>query len=398
MKAQPVPPPPPLPHTFLHHIAVQTTDLDNCTTWYRDFLGCRRTWATDRFSDLTVSRLPGIVRMAELARGDTRFHLFERAASGEGRRPPARDAVPARLHGRRLPGRTAPLARPLVGTGPFRSRYEFSLPDPPTDIVMDDDGVESFYCLDVNGLEFRVHPRPGGRLVTPGAPAALALPTTGSWDFSDYPYGLEPLTTPAREPYATGGCVRHADVAQVCRALCTRADEGFEITRPAVGHTLERLFWFRWITGHQISFVIWRLLADALARLSAGEGDRDELSAEITQHVRGYCGMLLYTGSCDRAVYNGTIRPSMYRLHSTFSGTWAPDYPAVRSLFRGRKVPPVAASQVDALVREVRLSSQIHLGVASRLVTGGRSCSSGPSPTGTPSSRGCGAPSSTATS
>ncbi|MGA6174484.1 hypothetical protein ACPEIF_30045 [Streptomyces sp. NPDC012600] len=210
--------------------------------------------------------------------------------------------------------------------------------------------------------------------MTPGAAAALALPTTGSWDFSDYPYGLEPLTLPhPGEPYATGGCVGPADVTRVCEALHTRADEGFEITRPAVGHTLERLFWFRWITGHQISFVIWRLLADALARLSAGEGDREELSAEIAQHVRGYCGMLLYTGSCDRAVYNGTIRPSMYRLHSTFTGTWAPDYPPVRSLFRGRKVPPVSASQADALVREVRLSSQIHLGVASKLVTGGRS-------------------------
>ncbi|WP_340556913.1 hypothetical protein [Streptomyces sp. GSL17-111] len=210
--------------------------------------------------------------------------------------------------------------------------------------------------------------------MTPGSAAALALPGTGSWDFSDYPYGLEPLTLPhPGEPYATEGCVRHADVRQVCRALHTRAEEGLEITRPAAGFTLERLFWFRWITGHQISFVIWRLLADALARLSAGEGDREELSAEITQHVRGYCGMLLYTGSCDRAVYNGTIRPSMYRLHSTFSGTWAPDYPAVRSLFRGRRVPPVAASQVEALVREVRLSSRIHLGVASKLVTGGRS-------------------------
>ncbi|OSP45246.1 dioxygenase [Streptomyces sp. 13-12-16] len=153
MKAQSVPPVPPLPHTYLHHIAVQTTDLDNCTAWYRDFLGCRRTWATDRFSDLTVSRLPGIVRMAELVHGDTRFHLFERAASGEGRPHPHETqfqhvcmAVDSPDALRRWRGHWSELAR--------SGRYEFSLPDPPTDVVMDDDGVESFYCLDVNGLEF----------------------------------------------------------------------------------------------------------------------------------------------------------------------------------------------------------------------------------------------------
>jgi hypothetical protein len=33
-------------------------------------------------------------------------------------------------------------------------RYKFALPDPPTDMVVDERGIENFYAFDVNGLEF----------------------------------------------------------------------------------------------------------------------------------------------------------------------------------------------------------------------------------------------------
>jgi hypothetical protein len=33
-------------------------------------------------------------------------------------------------------------------------RYAFADTEQPTDVVVDDDGVRSFYALDVNGLEF----------------------------------------------------------------------------------------------------------------------------------------------------------------------------------------------------------------------------------------------------
>jgi hypothetical protein len=33
-------------------------------------------------------------------------------------------------------------------------RYLFTVHEPPTDVVTDDDGVQSFYAFDVNGLEF----------------------------------------------------------------------------------------------------------------------------------------------------------------------------------------------------------------------------------------------------
>ncbi|MFI6576654.1 hypothetical protein ACIBFB_12700 [Nocardiopsis sp. NPDC050513] len=208
------------------------------------------------------------------------------------------------------------------------------------------------------------------------AEAALAPPGPHGWDFSDYPFGLEPMTLP--HPGATvtpePGSLPE-DVLDAHRSLSVQHEAGFEPTAPA-GDDLERLFWFRWMIGHHVSFALWRLLADALARVSPGSPDGDdqrELARAITQYVRAYCGMLLYTGSSTRQVYNAVIRPSMYRLHSTFSGTWAPDYPAVRSLFRGRRTPPVHGAEIGALEREVRLSNLIHLGVSSKLVVDGRS-------------------------
>ncbi|NYI04682.1 hypothetical protein [Allostreptomyces psammosilenae] len=206
-------------------------------------------------------------------------------------------------------------------------------------------------------------------------PVALRPPAPGGWDFSDYPYGLEPLTLPLPDAAdSPSGGVTPEEVEDAFRTLLGQTRQGMPTTAPAHGtEELERLFWFRWMIGHHVSFTLWRLTAGCLARVAKGEGDQEALAAAITAYVRAYCGMLLYTGSCPRSLYQASIRPSMYRMHSTFSGTWALDYLPVRSLFRGRRTPPVVASAVDALVREVRLSNRIHFGVSSKLVTGGRS-------------------------
>ena len=203
---------------------------------------------------------------------------------------------------------------------------------------------------------------------------ALSPPSAEGWDFGDYPYGLEPLTLPrADDPWGPEDDAAKADLQEVYREVLAAERRHDLTTTPAAEADLERLFWFRWIIGHHISFVVWRLLHRALARLAAGEGDEQATAREITEYVRGYSAMLLYTGSSTREIYNETIRPSMYRLHSTFSGTWSSDYAAVRSVFRGRRVPRVVPSEVESLKKEIRLSHQIHLGVASKLVVGGRS-------------------------
>lgn len=145
----------------MHHIGIQTDDLDNCTAWYRDVLGARPTWTLEEFSDLTLSRLPGMERLTELTVGDLRFHLF------------ARDGAARQLPG----GNVAQFQHVCLATDSaeelrdWRARwlerqgsgaYRFARPDPPTDVVTDADGVQSFYAYDVNGLEFEFTFTPEG--------------------------------------------------------------------------------------------------------------------------------------------------------------------------------------------------------------------------------------------
>lgn len=206
-----------------------------------------------------------------------------------------------------------------------------------------------------------------------GAAVALALPSAREWDFGDFPYGLEPLTLPVPGNDWLFDGTAGSDLVDCHVGLADAARAGGLRTEPATVDDLEKLFWFRWIIGHHISFVIWRLLAGCLARLAAGDRDRWTTTTAAVEYVRAYSAMLLYTGSSTQRIYNATIRPSMYRLHSTFSGTWSADYPAVRSLFRARRAPKGVTVGADALLREARLSHQIHLGVASKLVVDGRS-------------------------
>lgn len=145
----------------LHHLGIQTADLDNCLSWYRDFFDGEVTWTLDRFSDLTRSRLPGITRLTEIRVGDVRLHFFERDGRTD-RRPGGNEvqfqhacmatASPEELKGWR--------ERWLEHYG--SGRYRFARPDRPSEIVIDDDGVQSFYAFDVNGLEFEFTYVPDG--------------------------------------------------------------------------------------------------------------------------------------------------------------------------------------------------------------------------------------------
>ncbi len=143
-----------------HHVGIQTNDFDNCVAWYQDFLGCQREWTLDRFSELTRSRLPGIRILTELSLGDLRLHLFERPGKLA---DPAESAtefqhfclcVDAPEDLERLRLRWIELYE--------SGKYEFALDEPPTDVVTDDDGVQSFYAYDVNGLEFEFTYVPNG--------------------------------------------------------------------------------------------------------------------------------------------------------------------------------------------------------------------------------------------
>ena len=136
----------------LHHLAVETADVDNCVAWYTDFFGGTAVWALDTFSDLTRDRLPGITRLTEVMAADTRFHVFTRSAAYTPPRPDTLQFQHVCM--------TAASASELKE---WRDRwqqlfasggYVFARPEPPTEIVVDDDGVSSFYAYDVNGLEY----------------------------------------------------------------------------------------------------------------------------------------------------------------------------------------------------------------------------------------------------
>jgi hypothetical protein len=149
-----------LPVPRFHHIGVQTADLGNSLSWYQDFFGCGQSWSLDTFSELTHSRLPGIVRLVEMVVGDIRIHLFER---------PGRAAVP--LGDSAIQFQHVCLAAnsgdELVGwrehwlTLFASGKYTFAFAEEATGIVIDDDGIESFYAYDVNGLEFEFTYVPG---------------------------------------------------------------------------------------------------------------------------------------------------------------------------------------------------------------------------------------------
>ena len=143
----------------LHHIAIQTNDLDNCLAWYQDFLGFSRSWSLTSFSELTRRRLPGVQRLVEVRLGDIRLHVFDRDGV-QGR--PRPEETPCFQHVCFVVDEPAELTRlrarwvELRGSG----RYGFARHDPPTEIVEEPDGTRTFYAFDVNGLEleFSCHP------------------------------------------------------------------------------------------------------------------------------------------------------------------------------------------------------------------------------------------------
>lgn len=144
-----------------HHVGVQTTDLANSIAWYQEFFGATEAWSLSRFSELTLSRLPGIGTLVELVCGEVRFHVFDRTGCD----PTPPDV--ASLQYQHLCLRVRSLAElrgwrehwlTLYRTG----KYKFVVAALPTEIVVDDDGVASCYLFDVNGLEFELSYIPDG--------------------------------------------------------------------------------------------------------------------------------------------------------------------------------------------------------------------------------------------
>jgi L-tyrosine peroxygenase len=133
----------------------------------------------------------------------------------------------------------------------------------------------------------------------------------------------------------------------------------------------ERLFWYRWIEGHQVSFVLWRTMGDVLGRQPDGMPSQRELDV-LTTCVDGYSAMLLYSATVPREHYHACTRVRMALQHPAFSGAWAPDYRPIHRLFRGR-LPWQDDPSCDALNDAVTLNRETHDHIADHLVPDGRS-------------------------
>ncbi|MEU3861710.1 L-tyrosine 3-hydroxylase [Streptomyces sp. NPDC028722] len=176
-------------------------------------------------------------------------------------------------------------------------------------------------------------------------------------------YGLEPLMLPPDPVHcnADGQLTR-----RYAELLGQGPDPGAESANaPVAADSAEQLFWFRWITGHQVTFMLWQELGRRAAE--AGVAAPPDDAAAMARLVRGYSAMLLYTASCTRDVYLRIIRPSMALHHPAFSGAWARDYGPVRALLRGR-LPAAWDGRSDALSEECALNERVHEGIGAKLV------------------------------
>ncbi len=138
----------------IHHIAIQTADLDNSTEWYVDFFDGQVTHTVDKFMPLIAQRLPGISKLVEVTVGGIRFHLFTRGTEYD--QLPLSD--PMQFQHICMSVESAESLRAwrsrwqqMYSSG----RYTFALPaSQTTEIITDPQDAQSFYAFDPNGLEY----------------------------------------------------------------------------------------------------------------------------------------------------------------------------------------------------------------------------------------------------
>jgi len=145
----------------VHHIAIESNCLDECVSWYREFLGCELIWTLDTFSEVTTRRLPGIARLVEIGAGDLRLHVFERLRGSAPETTSTTGAVQHVCVAVSSPEELALRHDLWLRLFP-RYRAAFATADPPTDVLVDADGSQSFYAYDINGVELELCYDPEG--------------------------------------------------------------------------------------------------------------------------------------------------------------------------------------------------------------------------------------------
>ncbi len=125
------------------------------------------------------------------------------------------------------------------------------------------------------------------------------------------------------------------------------------------------LYWFRWITGHQTSFLLWTFLLLHIKQFQAGACSMDSLEKTGVALFKLYSGILVYTASTSIDVYQQIIRPFMMTYHPGFSGSWASDYALLKETMRQSLRQE---SGFGKLGRAYMATNQIHGKIGKRLV------------------------------
>ncbi len=203
------------------------------------------------------------------------------------------------------------------------------------------------------------------------ARTSVLAPATEQWDYGDFPYGLEPLVIPP-SGYAAVVTAQPPDLLAVYEA--ERASIGTEPTRDgAKPSSPDALYWFRWITGHQVTFLLWQLMGTHVKALAAGRPADETTFTGLESYTHGYSAMLRYSGSCPVEVYQTLIRPRLYLQHRGFSGLWAADFAPLRRLLRGHDQPWMTGPGGARLAAAIKTNLAAHEALADRLVSGGKS-------------------------
>lgn len=134
----------------------------------------------------------------------------------------------------------------------------------------------------------------------------------------------------------------------------------------------DRLFWFRWITGHQVAFLCWRAAALLLMAEHAPGRHDDHGLERAALWLRTSTTMYVYAASCPREVYHRIIRPTMTLWHAAFSGTWSLDFRPLPGLIADLDDGPWS-QDVVRVQRAFREGRQVHAAAARKLVPSGGS-------------------------
>ena len=203
--------------------------------------------------------------------------------------------------------------------------------------------------------------------------AITTPPTAGQWCIGGTGYGVEALVMPF-----TGSRLRRPSATPAETAALRRSGEALQMMvespevvprNDAVDSSLAS--WARWINGHQLTFIAWRLAREVRDAFKAKLIGPHQAAHLLAACVDAYSRLLVYSGSCSISDYHQIIRPAMYRHNPAFSGTWAADYAPIRDVLRMNPESMVELGPNAMLHRVLSDNRAVHEYIANRLVPDG---------------------------